>query len=479
VPEREADGSTLWHGYLSDISDRKRSEAKIYDLAYFDPLTRLPNRTMLRERLEQVIRSGAGVLDWNALLFIDLDQFKILNDSKGHHVGDLLLCEVAGRLQRQIRSSDLVARLGGDEFVILLQGLSQDRSTAESEVTARGTDILAAIDAPFDLEGNAFQTTCSIGAALFRAEGCDVDDLLKCADVAMYEAKASGRDALRLFAPAMQEKIEDRVTLTSDLREAIADNLLSLAYQPQVDREGICFGVEGLLRWEHPERGLIAPSEIVALAEQQGFINPLEEWVVQAACLTLKAWTKEPLTQDLKLAVNVTAHQLNRRGFVDAVKDALHSTGADADRLCLELTEHVMLDAIEEVSGVMLELKALGIGFALDDFGTGYSSLSYLKRLPIDALKIDRSFVRDIEVDPSDREIVQTIVNIATSLRVAVVAEGVETEMQALLLRQMNCDFYQGYLFGKPMSSTELIAYLRAQAASRGRALSDKAAATG
>jgi diguanylate cyclase (GGDEF)-like protein/PAS domain S-box-containing protein len=479
VPEREADGSTLWHGYLTDISERKRSEAKIYDLAYFDPLTRLPNRTMLRERLEQVIRSGTDRTEWNAVLFIDLDQFKVLNDSKGHHVGDLLLCEVAARLQRQIGRGDLVARLGGDEFVILLQGLGVDRDAAEMQVAEFGSKILATTEQPYNLDLDVFHTSASIGAAMFRAEGCDLDELLKCADLAMYEAKAAGRNDLRFFEPAMRQQIEDRVALTADLREAISESLLSLCYQPQVDRAGFCFGVEALLRWDHRERGFISPPEIVALAERQGLINPLEEWVLQAACLTLKAWAADPLTRNLKLAVNVTAHQLNRRGFIDAVKDALQSTGADPSRLSLELTEHVMLDAIDEVSGVMLELKALGIGFALDDFGTGYSSLSYLKRLPIDALKIDRSFVRDIEVDPSDREIVQTIVNIAASLRVAVVAEGVETEMQALLLRQMGCDFYQGYLFGKPMSSEALLTYLREQAASSIAAFRPRPAATG
>lgn len=324
--------------------------------------------------------------------------------------------------------------------------------------------MLSAIDQPFDVEGAPFRTTASIGATLFRAGDCDLDDLLKCADLAMYEAKAAGRDTLRLFAPAMQERIEERSALTADLRDAISGSRLALSYQPQVDRAGTCFGAEALLRWEHPTRGFIPPPEIIALAEQQGFINALEEWVLNAACLTLRAWQDDPLTRGLLLAVNVTAHQLNRRGFVDAVKDVLAESGADPGKLSLELTEHVMLDEIDAVSEVMLELKALGIGFALDDFGTGYSSLSYLKRLPIDALKIDRSFVRDLETDPSDREIVQTIVNIAASLKVAVVAEGVETEMQALLLRQMGCDFYQGYLFGEPMPEADLLCYLSGQA---------------
>jgi EAL domain-containing protein (putative c-di-GMP-specific phosphodiesterase class I) len=261
----------------------------------------------------------------------------------------------------------------------------------------------------------------------------------------------------------MQRQIEDRLALTSDLREAISGNLLALVYQPQVDRSGRCFGAEALLRWLHPTRGQVPPTDIVALADRHGLINQLEEWVLRAACATLSAWQREPLTRDLQLAVNVSAHQLNRNGFVATVRQALAESGADPRRLSLELTEHVMLDNINDVSEVMRELKALGVSFALDDFGTGYSSLSYLKRLPIDALKIDRSFVRDLETDQSDREIVQTIVNIASSLQVSVIAEGVETDMQALLLRQMGCGAYQGYRFGKPMPFDALVDHLRAQ----------------
>jgi EAL domain-containing protein (putative c-di-GMP-specific phosphodiesterase class I) len=276
----------------------------------------------------------------------------------------------------------------------------------------------------------------------------------------MYAAKAAGRGTLRFFQPAMQEAVEDRLALTADLRRALAEGGLSLVYQAQIDRSGRCFGAEALLRWEHCTRGAIAPNVIIPLAERHGLINPLEEWVLRTACETLKSWEADPLTCKLQLAVNVSAHQLNRKSFVTSVEEALRDTGADPTLLSIELTEHVMLDNIEDVSAVMLRLKALGVSFALDDFGTGYSSLSYMKRLPIDALKIDQSFVRDLEVDGSDREIVRTIVSIAQTLQLAVIAEGVETEMQALLLRQMGCHAYQGYLFAKPMPLADFSAFL-------------------
>ena len=458
APEREADGSTLWHGYIMDVSERKQSEAKIYELAYFDPLTKLPNRTMLREHLRKALttkRHGRH----GAVLFVDLDHFKMLNDTKGHHVGDMLLCEVADRIRSGVRQDDLVARLGGDEFVVLLDGLSTDPSRATERVQAVCEQILSAIDQPFRIADDSFQTTASIGAALFQADDQDLDDVLKRADLAMYEAKGAGRGRVRFFRAEMQAAAADRLALTSDLRRAHADGHLTLHYQPQVDSSGRWLGAEALIRWNHPVRGPISAAEFIPLAEQSGFMATIDKWVLRTACATLKSWDDD-LTRDLQLAVNVGAHQLSSADFVAFVEQTLAETGADPRRLSLELTEHVMLADIDEVVATMRRLKELGVQFALDDFGTGYSSLSYLKRLPFDTLKIDQSFVRDIETDPNDREIVQTIVNIARSMKVSIVAEGVETQMQALLLKQMGCHVFQGYFFARPKALGDFLAEL-------------------
>ena len=460
VPEREPDGSTLWHGYIMDVSERKQSEAKIYELAYFDPLTKLPNRTMLRDQLRKALtakRHGRH----GAVLFIDLDHFKVLNDTKGHHVGDMLLCEVAGRVRSCARQDDLVARLGGDEFIVLLDGLSTDASRAVARVQAVCEQILSVIDQPFQIADENFQTTASIGAALFHTDSEDLDEVLKRADLAMYEAKAAGRGRIRFFRAEMQTAAADRLALTSDLRRAHADGHLTLHYQPQVDTTGRWLGAEALIRWIHPIRGPISAAEFIPLAEQSGFMMTIDKWVLQNACATLMGWNDE-LTRDLQLAVNVGAHQLGSADFAAIVEETLASTGADPKRLVLELTEHVMLADIDEVVRTMQRLKQLGVRFALDDFGTGYSSLSYLKRLPFDTLKIDKSFVRDIETDPNDREIVQTIMNIARSMKISVIAEGVETPMQALLLRQFGCHIFQGYYYARPKPLADFLVELRA-----------------
>jgi diguanylate cyclase (GGDEF)-like protein/PAS domain S-box-containing protein len=467
VPELEADGSMLWHGYMIEISDRKRSEARVYELAYFDPLTHLPNRTLLKDRLSLGLSQG----EWQsggALLFVDLDHFKVLNDTKGHHVGDLFLCEVSRRIGSGIGPADFVARLGGDEFVVLLQGLSRDVAKAKAEVQAIGERLLSAIDQPFRFEEDSFQTTASIGAVLLSPTEQDVEELLKRADLAMYEAKTAGRGTLRFFETPMQIAAADRLALTSELRRARSEGGLMLYYQPMVESSGRCIGAECLLRWNHPTRGLIAAGEFIGIAERSGFMSSIDNWVLRAACATLKDWERDPRTRDLRLAVNVSAQELSRLDFVAVVEDVLAETGARPDRLTLELTEHVMLDDFEAVNTVMQRLQALGLNLALDDFGTGYSSLSYLKRLPIDTLKIDKSFVHDIESNESDREIVQTIVNIAKSLKISVTAEGVETELQALLLRRLGCHAFQGYLFGKPMALDAFRAYLDDPVATEG-----------
>jgi diguanylate cyclase (GGDEF)-like protein/PAS domain S-box-containing protein len=463
VPEREADGSTLWHGYIMDVSERKRSEARIYELAYFDSLTGLPNRTMLKERVRQAAVPRAEARHHSALLFIDLDHFKMLNDTKGHHVGDLLLCEIADRIRSCVRQDDMVARLGGDEFVVLLNGLSPDPGQTTQRVQEIAENILSSVDQPFQLEEDDFQTTASIGAALFKEEERDFDEILKRADLAMYEAKASGRGTVRFFRQAMQAAAAERLALTSDLRQALREGSLVLHYQPLVDRGGRWIGAEALIRWRHPTRGIISAADFIPLAERSGFMGSIDSWVLRTACRTLKEWEDDPLTRGFKLAVNVGARQLSGTDFIATVEKALTETGANPSLLALELTEHVMLDDIDEVSATMGRLKELGVRFALDDFGTGYSSLSYLKRLPFDTLKIDRSFVRDIETDPNDREIVQTILNIARSLKVSVIAEGVETELQALLLRQLGCHAFQGFYFAGPAPLEIFLAGLHGQ----------------
>ena len=462
VPEREADGSTLWNGHIVEVTERKRSEAKIYELAYFDALTHLPNRASLRERLRRARSRRAERRRRYAMLFIDLDHFKVLNDTKGHHFGDLLLCEIANRLRACVGKNDFVARIGGDEFVVLLQGL---REGAAGEERARhlGEAILSAIDRPFLLDESTFQGTASIGIVMFMSGEHAIDGVLKRAELALYDAKSAGRGTLRFFKPEMEAAAADRLALTSDLRHAPKEGGFLLYYQPLVDSFGQCIGAEALLRWNHPARGFIPAGEFIPLAERNGFMSSIDSWVLKAACATLKEWEADPQMRGLRLSMNVSAQEMTRIDFVDLVRDTLAATGARGDRLTVELTEHVMLDDIGTVTDVMQRLRALGVHFAIDDFGTGYSSLSYLKRLPIDTLKIDRSFVRDLDSSQSDREIVQTIMNMARSLKISVVAEGVETELQAVLLRQLGCHAFQGYLFAKPMPDADFRAYLRAE----------------
>ena len=463
VPEREADGSTLWHGFITDVSERKRSEAKIYDLAYFDPLTRLPNRSLLLEGLGRAIESSGDSGRWGAVLFIDLDQFKILNDTKGHHIGDRLLCGIADRLRAWSRPGDTVARLGGDEFLVVRPDISDDARAARELIDASGNQLLSLIGSPFEFDEFPFQTTASIGVVLFRGGAKTVDQLLMHADLAMYEVKAAGRASMRFFETEMQIALEEKLNLRNDLRDAIGNGELRLVYQPQVVDGGRCFAAEALLRWSHPARGEIEPGVFLPLAEANGLAEAIDEFVLKSACATLRTWQERPETRDLGLAVNVSPRQIARGGFVTTVTNALERAGADPSRLTLELTEHVMLHDVAEVDRSMRRLKAMGVKFALDDFGTGYSSLTYLRRLPIDMLKIDRSFVSDLENNKSDRIIVQTIVNIALGLGVEIIAEGVETEMQAALLRQLGCHAYQGFLFARPMSPAAFLSFIAAQ----------------
>ena len=454
IAEREADGSVLWHGFMTDITERKQAESRIYDLAYLDTLTGLPNRTVLVDRLQQTLTAPGPQPRWNALLFIDLDQFKVLNDTKGHHLGDRLLSELAARLRGVVGRDDLVARFGGDEFVILLRELAIVPEVAQQQVGRLVDRLHAAIVEPFVLDGFPFRTSASIGIALFRGNEIGVDEILKRADLAMYEAKAAGYGTASFFAANMQAVLEERLTLTTELREAIEEGSLMVYYQPQVDDGGEVFGVEALLRWNHPQRGLIPPAVFIPLAERAGLGEQINAFVIGSACATLARWAEHPGLDQLQMAVNVGGRRLGQ-DLVDIITDALALSGVDPERLTIELTEQVMLDNVAELDTALAGLKRLGIKIFLDDFGTGYSSLSHLRRLPIDALKVDCSFVRDIETDQNDRVIVQTILNIGRNLGLSVVAEGVENEMQGLLLRRFGCRAFQGFLYGKPMPLEE------------------------
>ncbi|MHB9118018.1 MAG: EAL domain-containing protein [Burkholderiales bacterium] len=447
-----ADGQvTHYVAVFSDLTRRKEADEKIHQLAFYDSLTHLPNRSLLRDRLQQALNCSTRHKNHGAILFIDLDNFKILNDTKGHGIGDLLLIEVAKRLQDCVRSGDTAARLGGDEFVVMIEDMSEDAPQAAAQVQAIGEKVLASINQPFNLQGFEYHSSSSIGITLFRGDEISVDDLLKHADLAMYRAKSDGRNTIRFFDPPMQAELEIRAALEADLRQGLRQNEFRLYYQPQVDSAGHLTGAEALVRWQHSERGLVSPMEFIPLAEETGLILPLGHWVLETACAQLAAWADQTETAYLTLAVNVSARQFRYPDFVEQVLAVLDNTGANPQKLKLELTESLLVDDVEDTIAKMTALKASGVGFSLDDFGTGYSSLSYLKRLPLDQLKIDQSFVRNISTDPNDAAIARTIVALAQYLDLSVIAEGVETEEQRDFLARHGCPAYQGYLFGKPV----------------------------
>ncbi len=441
---------THYVGTQTDITEEKLAQAKIESLAFFDPLTKLPNRRMLLDRMQQALALGQRTGLHAALLFIDLDNFKTLNDTRGHNVGDLLLQQVAQRLGTCVRAGDTVSRLGGDEFVVMLENLSDSADTAATQAEAVGEKILALLNHPYDLDGQAHHSTPSIGITLMGRDSSGVDELLKQSDLAMYQAKKSGRNAVRFFDPEMQRGVAIRVALESDLRQALAQAQFVLHYQRQVDSQGNTTGAEALVRWQHPTRGHVSPAEFIPLAEETGLIIGLGNWVLRQACEQLAAWSQHPASAHWTLAVNISARQLHQAEFVGDVLTELRRAQAPAQNLKLELTESLLLHDIEETIVKMNFLKERGVGFSLDDFGTGFSSLSYLKRLPLDQLKIDRSFVRDVLTDPNDAAIIRTIVALAQAMGMTVIAEGVETQAQCDALAQHGCHAYQGYLFGRP-----------------------------
>ena len=447
---------THYVGTFTDITRRKAAEAEIEYLAFFDPLTQLPNRRLLLDRLQHALAASGRSADQGALLFIDLDNFKTLNDSRGHAVGDLLLRQMALALIGCVREGDTVARLGGDEYVVMLEDLGASPEEAAARAEVIGRKILAAVGEPMPLAGQEHHSSASIGITLFSGGGDTVEDLLKRADMAMYRAKAAGRNTLRFFDPMMQATVAARAELETDLRRGIRDDQLDLHYQPQVDREGRMLGAEALLRWRHPTRGMIDPAEFVGSAEESGLIVALGQWVIEKACAELATWSRLPWARGVKLAVNVSPREFHHSDFVRHVLAVIDRTGADPRQLMFEFTESTLLVDIDDVVAKMTALKARGIGFAIDDFGTGYSSLSYLKHLPLDQLKIDRSFVHDLGADGSNTTIAQAIIALGKSLGLVVVAEGVETVGQRTVLQRMGCDAFQGYLFGAPAPAADL-----------------------
>ncbi|MEW5967751.1 MAG: EAL domain-containing protein [Pseudomonadota bacterium] len=453
----EFSGQVYVLGLVRDITERKRVEEEIRNLAFFDVLTQLPNRRMLMDRLGQALGASHRSREFGALLILDLDHFKTLNDTRGHDVGDRLLLEVAQRLTASMRQEDTVCRLGGDEFVLMLEGLGQDEAHAASQAETIAEKVRARLNQPYALDGNEanFHSTTSIGLTLFNGHDASAEMLLKQADVALYQAKGGGRNLVRFFNPAMQAAIDTRTEMEAALRQALDRGEFQLHYQPQVGEDEALIGAEALLRWLPADRDMVSPAEFIPLAEETGLILPIGKWVLDTACAQLKAWENDPRTQALQISVNVSARQFHQHDFVDTVRHSLASHGVRPGRLKLELTESVVLDNVDAVVDRMQQLNALGVGFSLDDFGTGYSSLSYLKRLPLDQVKIDQSFVRDVTVDPNDAAIVRAIMAMSRSLGLQVIAEGVETQAQRDFLRQNDCTAYQGFLFCKPIPIAE------------------------
>jgi len=430
-------------------------------LAFYDPLTGLPNRRLLLDRLNHAIEASARSGKEGAVLYIDLDDFKTINDTLGHDLGDHLLKEVAVRLAACVRKGDTIARMGGDEFVLVLEDLNEQIVEAAAQAVAIADKVLSTLNSPYQLGQHEIFNSPSIGATLFVDGRRTIDEILKQADIAMYQAKKAGRNTVRFFDPQMQININARAALETEMRHALDAEQFRLYYQIQVDSDAQPLGAEALIRWQHPARGLLSPDQFIPLAEESGLILPIGQWVLDMACKQLQLWERDPVTRELALSINVSAKQFRQANFAERIQATIHRHGINPRKLKLELTESMLIEEVEDTISKMLVLKHYGVRFSLDDFGTGYSSLQYLKRLPIDQLKIDQSFIRDIETDSSDQAIVSTIIAMAKSLDLSVIAEGVETEIQRRRLLRKGCANYQGYLFGKPVPIGEFETLVR------------------
>ena len=449
---------TNYVGSHIDITDRKLAADEIEQLAFYDPLTGLPNRRQLLDNLKRALAASGRSGRDGALLFLDLDYFKTLNDTLGHDMGDLLLQQVAERLISCLRENDTIsrlARLGGDEFVVMLEDLSELTIEAATQAKIVGEKILATLNQPYQLTKHEYQSTVSVGVALFSNHRESMEDLLKHADIAMYQAKKAGRNTMRFFDPEMQASINYRAALEADLRLALQEKQFKLYYQPQVYHNRQIIGAEVLLRWQHPERGLVSPLDFIPLAEDTGLILPIGQWVLETACEQLKAWEASIHTHHLHLSVNVSARQFYQSDFVEQVNQALRHSAINPDKLKIELTESLVLDDVADTILKMNALREIGVRFSMDDFGTGHSSLAYLTQLPLDQLKIDQSFIRNIGIKSNDSVIVQTIIGMGNNIGIDIIAEGVETEAQRVFIQQHGCPIYQGYLFSKPLPLEE------------------------
>jgi diguanylate cyclase (GGDEF)-like protein/PAS domain S-box-containing protein len=448
-PRYDSEGNFLGYvGHCMDITESKRAEAEIEHLAYHDMLTELPNRTLFLDRLSQALAAARRAKRYGAVMFVDLDQFKRINDVYGHALGDAVLKEVAERLRYYLRQEDTVARLGGDEFVVLVPELSTDAEAAANLALSVAEKIRSALEMPIRIEGQDYNSSASVGVTLFPKDTESADDLMREADIAMYRAKEGGRNALAYFEPGMQEAVTLRYALEQELREALRQEEFELFLQSQVDATGQIAGAEALVRWRHPERGLVMPSTFIPVAEESGLIVALGDWVLRESCALIARL--DAAGRGLRIAVNVSPRQFRQPNFVARMKEILSATGADPTRLTLEITENLLIEHASEGVARMTELAALGIRFSIDDFGTGYSSLAYLKRLPLFELKIDKSFVQDVPHDANDAALVATMLSMASHLRFEVVAEGVETEAQLAFLKRLGCERFQGYYFHRP-----------------------------
>jgi diguanylate cyclase (GGDEF)-like protein/PAS domain S-box-containing protein len=446
------DGRVLaLEGFVTDITERKHAEERLAHLAQFDPLTGLPNRTLLQDRLSQTAAQSQRQSRQAAVLFVDLDRFKLINDTLGHHVGDLLIAEVARRLLRCVRAGDTVGRLSGDEFAVVLADLAH-----ADDAALVAQKVLEALAAPYHLAGSEAFTSASVGIAVCPGDGTHAEDLLRNADLAMYRAKESTRNAYCFFTPEMNLRASARMQLNNDLRHAIARREFVLHYQPKVDLvSGRLQGLEALLRWNHPTRGLVTPMEFVPALEDSGLILPVGEWVLEEACAQIARWQAAGLAP-VPVAINLSAKQFRRRDLDDVVARALAAAGVASALLELEITESSLMEDPEQAVRLLRSLRRQGVRISVDDFGTGYSSLSYLTRLPLSALKIDRSFVRDAVTNPEAASIVRAVIDMAHNLRFTVIAEGVETEQQVAFLRQHACDQAQGFLYGRPAPADQV-----------------------